>query len=185
MCEFSLTPDDFGRTGIAHRCDCDATSLVVGRAHPTLNWPDELRRTADYWMLTTNYFSNEPKPVPMHGLDVLRGLRRILQCLADLPQARRQRPLAHHRIRPYYMQELVFGHQPPGVLCQIAQHGKSFRRQFQSPLSTPHPLVLDIHPQGRTRRLAPRRHNSPQEIPKKSPSFLMTSHPPDRYPSGT
>src|SRR5713101_4759485 len=41
----------------------------------------------------------------------------------------------------------------------------------------PHPLVLDIHTHGRARRLVLCCHNSPQEIPKKSPSFLKTSRP--------
>jgi hypothetical protein len=66
--------------------------------------------STDYCMLTTGYFTNEPKPPPMHGLDVAWLTRIISQCAPQFLNARRQRIIPYHGVRPYGLKKFIFCH---------------------------------------------------------------------------
>jgi hypothetical protein len=56
------------------------------------------------------------------------------------------------RLRPERLQEFIVGHQSPGVLDEIPQHGKSLRRQknvlLRHTLTSPQALVDGVEPEG-------------------------------------
>jgi hypothetical protein len=49
---------------------------------------------------------------------------------------------------PPYLQELIFGHQLPGMLHQVVQRDKSLVRQMDRLLHPPQPLVPYVHTKG-------------------------------------
>src|SRR5262245_52289553 len=73
----------------------------------------------------------------MHGLDKPRRLSVIPQRLTQLNDAECQCAISHCSAWPQRRKQLRFAHQLPGMLYQIAQHGKGFAWQENLLTSTP------------------------------------------------
>jgi hypothetical protein len=91
---------------------------------------------------------HEPVPSAVHGLDESRRPWVISYCLANLADTHRQRCLTHMGLGPYDLEKLIFGHQLPSVLCQVAQDSKRLVRQVEHLLRTPQPLVPHVQTKG-------------------------------------
>ena len=80
----------------------------------------------------------------MHGLDVDRRQRVVVERPPDLPNARCQRRVRDGRIVPDSGQQLVFGHELTGVVHQVAQDGERSGRQLETLPTLADGLVLPI-----------------------------------------
>ncbi|MDQ3959447.1 MAG: hypothetical protein M3255_03975 [Pseudomonadota bacterium] len=80
---------------------------------------------------------DKPIAPPRLCLDIPRRLRVILQDLAQQLNGSLQHPLAHTPPSPDGIEQLLLGHQPPGMCGQITEHGKGLGRQRQGLLSPP------------------------------------------------
>ena len=70
-------------------------------------------------------------PPPVHRGNEAWAPGMVPQGLTQFRNTVRQHALAHHRLRPYRLQERVFRHQLAGVRHQVLQHRTGFARQGQ------------------------------------------------------
>jgi hypothetical protein len=84
----------------------------------------------------------------MDGGNPLRRFRRLSQCPAQLVYPGLQHPIAHRRLRPYSLQERLFGHQLAGVFHQRGQERQGFGTERHRLLSAPQPRLGQIESEG-------------------------------------
>ena len=80
------------------------------------------------------------EPTPVQGLDEPRGPRVVVERAPQLPDAGRERRIAHGNARPHLIEDFVLGDEVPGTLCQKAEHAQRLLRDVDFPRAAGQPV---------------------------------------------
>jgi hypothetical protein len=83
--------------------------------------------------------ADESKPPPMDRLDVARRARGIIEGLAQIADAARERGFADDGVAPGHGEKLVLRDQVLGMLDQMAEHRERLRGELEAILAAPRP----------------------------------------------